>query len=208
LVIVLAVVVALGVAASLAVVLVGGSTSRKPQFRGDHLPPGVAGRPAPAFNLRDARGGMLNTAALAGKPYAVTFLYTKCKDVCPLIGDELRQALRLLGSQSRQVNVVAVSVDPRTDNLSSVQAWLAKHHEPANFHYVIGSDSQLKPVWNGYYVGPQPAGSTESRHSANIWLIDRKGRWRTKFSAGFPVNPSDIAHDMRLLIGEPGPKSP
>ena len=58
LVLLLVLVLVIGVAASLVVVLIGGSGSSKQQFRRDHLPPGVAGRPAPTFRLRDARGGM------------------------------------------------------------------------------------------------------------------------------------------------------
>jgi cytochrome oxidase Cu insertion factor (SCO1/SenC/PrrC family) len=58
-------------------------------------------------------------------------------------------------------------------------------------------------VWRSHYAAPQPRGNPDSAHSASIWLIDRKGRWRTKFSGGVPVAPADIAHDLRLLLDEP-----
>ena len=74
---------------------------------------------------------------------------------------------------------------------------------PANFHYLIGSDAQLQPVWRSHYAAPQPRDNANSAHTASIWLIDRQGRWRTKFSGGIPVAPADIAHDLRLLLDEP-----
>jgi protein SCO1/2 len=158
-------------------------------------------RPAPLFRLHDARGGILSSRQLAGRPYAITFLYTKCKDVCPLIGDELRQALALLGARAARVNVVAISVNPHTDTPAAVKRWLRQHREPTNFHYLIGSHAQLRPVWRRYFVGAQTNDTGRSVHSASIWLIDVRGRWRAHFSAGFAVNPADIAHDLRVMIG-------
>jgi protein SCO1/2 len=174
-------------------------------LRGNLLPREIRAIRAPHFRLADARGGELDTRELRGRPYAVTFLFTDCRDVCPLIGRELGRALELLGTQSSQVAVAAVSVDPRRDTEEAVRAWLDRLRLPPNFHYLIGSEGDLEPVWKAYFVGPQPSGTRESLHSASIWLIDRRGRWRTKYSAGVPVSPRDVAHDLRLLLREPVP---
>ena len=65
-------------------------TASSAKFSISSLPHGLAGRPAPQFALADARGGVLRSATLRDRPYVVTFLYTNCPDVCPLIGDEIR----------------------------------------------------------------------------------------------------------------------
>lgn len=70
-------------------------------FRAGALPKGVDGARAPQFTLDDARGGRLSTTQLSGQPYLVTFLYAACTDVCPLIGQEIKQALRRLGAGTR-----------------------------------------------------------------------------------------------------------
>jgi protein SCO1/2 len=163
------------------------------------LPASLVGRPAPEIRLRDARGGTLDTTSLAGSPYAVTFLYTSCPDVCPLIGSELQAALAELGPLASKVAVVAVSVDPRGDTPTAVQAWLKVHHEPANFHYLIGTAAQLAPVWKSYFAAPQIAGDPQSSHSATIWLVDGRGRRRALITAGIPVPSSDLAYDLRAL---------
>lgn len=169
-------------------------------FRGNVLPEEIKGAPAPSFRLADARGGRYGSADAAGNPYIVTFLYTNCPDVCPLIGQELRQALTLLGRRGREVAILAVSVDPKGDTAQAARAWLRRHRLPANFHYLIGDERRLRPVWGAYFAAPQVPGRADSAHSASIWLIDAEGRIATKYSGGFPVRPADIAHDLRLLL--------
>lgn len=171
-------------------------------FRGGPLPDGLDRKPAPSFRLADARGGRLDSRSLHGRPYVLTFLYTDCRDVCPLIGREVGEALRLLDGRARRVAAVAISVDPERDTGPAVRAWLRRLRLPRNFHYLVGSRQRLEPVWRAYFAAPQPLGVRESRHSASIWLIDARGRLRTKFSGGAPVPPRDIAHDLRLLLRE------
>jgi protein SCO1/2 len=171
-------------------------------FRGGSLPAGLDGKPAPRFRLADARGGSLDSRALRGRPYVLTFLYTDCQDVCPLIGREVGEALRLLGAPASKVAAVAVSVDPEHDTSAAVRAWLRRLRLPANFHYLVGTRQELEPVWRAYFAAPQPLGVRESKHTASIWLIDARGRLRTKFSGGVPVPPRDIAHDLRVLLRE------
>jgi protein SCO1 len=169
------------------------------------LPPGLAGRAAPRIRLADARGGTFDTgsAALAGKPYLVTFLYANCPDVCPLIGAQLRDTLQRLGADARRVGVVAVSVDPRGDTPAAVLAWLRREREPAQFHYLLGSESQLAPVWRAWYAAPQIRGDPESAHTAIVWLVDARGRLAAKVPAGQPFDTAGLAHDVRALLAAP-----
>jgi protein SCO1/2 len=166
----------------------------------DPLPPGLSGRPAARIRLADGRGGGFDTRSLAGTPYLVTFLYTNCPDVCPLIGEEIAQALRVLGPDARRVAIVAVTVDPRHDTRQAVQVWLKRHREPSQFHYLIGSEAQLAPIWKAWYAAPQIAGDPESAHTAVVWLVDGRGRLVAKVSAGVAFSPSGLAHDIRTLL--------
>ncbi len=164
------------------------------------LPPGLAGRSAPRIHLPDARGGTFDTRTLAGKPYLVTFLFTNCPDVCPLIGEEIRAALEQLGADARGVAVIGVSVDPRHDTAEAGRVWLERHREPPQFHYLIGSEAQLAPVWKDWYAAPQIAGDPESAHSAIVWLVDRRGRLAAKIAAGVAFPPEALARDLGVLL--------
>ena len=172
-------------------------------FRAGLLPQGVRGARAPQFTLDDARGGRLSTTALKGRPYLVTFLYADCRDVCPLIAQEIKQAFQQLGRRGREVTAVAVTADPESDTPAVVRSWLRRMRMPARFRYLVGSRGDVEAVWRAHYAAGQPRDRLESAHSASIWLVDRRGRWRAKFSGGIPVPPSDIAHDLRILLDEP-----
>jgi protein SCO1/2 len=164
------------------------------------MPQGLGGRAVPQFDLADARGGTVLSATLRGRPYALTFLYVHCVDVCPLIGSEIHDALAKLGPAAKRMNVVAISVDPRGDTRNAVRRWLALHREPANFHYLIGSEHVLAPVWKAFYVTPQTPGDPHSSHTAVIWLVNRNGRLTALISAGVAINTTNLAHDFGVLI--------
>ncbi len=178
------------------------SAGSGPFLTASAIPQGLANRPVPRFDLADARGGTLSTAALRGRPYALTFLYVHCVNVCPLIGSEIQQALAELHSQARAMNVVAVSVDPRGDTREAVLRWLSLHREPSNFHYLIGSERKLAPIWKAFYVSPQIPGDPQSSHTAIIWLINRRGRLAALVPAGLPIPVGNLAHDLRVLIDQ------
>ena len=179
------------------------STAKAPGLRGGQLPTGLDRAPAPHIRLSDARGGILDTAQLHGRPYAVTFLYTRCPDVCPLIGEEIRTALQQLGGAASKIAVLGVSVDPRYDTPQAARRWIARHRLPATFHYLIGPAPRLQLVWRAYFAQPQISGHPEtSTHTATVWLVDRHGRRRASYPAGSPLNPADLAHDFRVLLHE------
>lgn len=158
---------------------------------------------APQMRLEDAASGKtFNTESLTGRPYMVTFLYTHCPTICPLIGAEMQAALGELGKEAKKVDVVALSVDPVGDTRAAVQDWLKVHHEPANFHYLIGDEKELRPYWEAWHVGPQIQGDPDSSHTAAIYLITRKAMIAGIVDAGTQVPSSDLVQNFRTLIKE------
>lgn len=178
-----------------------GTTQGTGAYRGSQLPDELTERPAPRIRLSDANGVPVDTRELVGSPYAVTFLFTRCPDVCPLIGQQVKQSLELLGEQARAIPVLVVSVDPRGDTPEAVQRWLRRQRMPGNMRYLIGTATELERVWAGYYAAPQnPERPETSTHSAAVWLIDAQGRIATKHDAGAGIDPTDLAYDLRLLL--------
>lgn len=172
---------------------------------GATLPDELEGEPGPRIRLRDGNGEVFDTKALAGTPYAVTFLFTRCPDVCPVIGQEIRAALEGLGSLRDRVAVAAVSVDPRDDTPEAVRDWTRRQRLPPQFRYLIGTERELKPVWDAFYAAPKMTGRPEtSTHTASIFLFDGEGRWRARHSGGGAFDPADLTHDLRLLVRESG----
>jgi protein SCO1 len=169
------------------------SANASNEFDGSLLPSGVR---APAFSLRDQDGQRVSMAQFRGRPLIVTFLYSHCKDTCPIEARLINQAVRELGSP--RANVLAFTVDPTHDTSASVHAFLRKEQISVPFRWVLGTKAQLEPVWKGYAITPQ---RTDEEHMARIVLIDKRGMQRV----GYPFDqttPGRIAHDMRLLAQE------
>lgn len=211
------VLLALGVAAALAVVILaaalfatGGSSGATPAEAAVTARPGggFAGgvlttpKPAPALALRDSTGQLVDLSTDRGtKAMFVTFLYTRCPDVCPLTTDNLRTArAKLTPAQRAQVGVVAVSVDPKNDTPAAVNTFLARHRVTGQMDYLVGSAAELAPVWKRWGVAAA-ADTTDPNfvaHSALIYGIGASGDIQTVYSWDAP--PADLAHDVPLLL--------
>jgi protein SCO1/2 len=179
--------------ALVAVALAARHSNGSKGFDGSLLPPGVR---APAFNLRDQNGREVSLAQYRGRPVIATFLYSHCKDTCPAEARLINQAVQELGKPDAPV--IAFTVDPAHDTPASVHAFLRKEHITAPFRWVLGTKSQLQPIWKGYAVTPQ---REDEEHMARIVLLDKRGMQRI----GYPFDqttPDRIAHDMRLLASE------
>ncbi|HYM55982.1 MAG TPA: SCO family protein, partial [Solirubrobacteraceae bacterium] len=153
---------------------------------------------APEIALRDSTGRLVRLSQFRGKAVLLTFIYDHCPDTCPLIVAKLHRALVELGSRAKQVQVVAVSVDPRGDTPQTVKAFLAEHQMTGRMEYLIGSWSQLASVWRAYDIAAQ--GTPDSRevsHTALVYGITGKGVRLALYDQAF--EPSEIAHDVPLL---------
>jgi cytochrome oxidase Cu insertion factor (SCO1/SenC/PrrC family) len=97
-----------------------GATTPGATFEGLAIQPP---KPAPALALNYA-GQPVKLSTFRGKAVLVTFVYTHCPDVCPLIVANLAAAQRQLGSEARHLQVIAVTVDPEHDTRRAVQQFL------------------------------------------------------------------------------------
>jgi protein SCO1/2 len=174
-----------------ALVLATTATASSPRLRGVKLAPPLT---PPSFALRDQAGRVVRLGEYRGRWVVVTFLYTHCRDVCPLIADQLNGALR----DDATLHVVAISVDPKRDTPSAVRRFVRTHHLLGRFRYLAGTAAQLAPVWRGFHVAASPNGATVS-HSALEFLIDPAGKERVLYDAR--VRGADVVHDVRLLGG-------
>jgi protein SCO1 len=162
---------------------------------------GTPARPviaAPDLALRDQDGRLVRLSKERGR-LVLTFLYTGCTDVCPLIASNLNGALRsLTPAQREQVRVLAVSVDPWGDTPAAVHRFIRERHLVKEFRYLTGTKEQLAPVWQAWNVLVEPKNSERRAHSAFVWLIDARGRTRVSFATTTPPRP--VAHDLRALL--------
>jgi protein SCO1 len=156
-------------------------------------------KPAPALALHNSLGQPVNLAQYKGKAVLLTFIYTHCPDVCPLIVSHLKTAQAQLGAKAKGMQIVAVSTDPRGDTPKTVAAFLKLHGMTGKMHYLIGSRKELGQVWKNWniVVNPAKSGRDLVEHSALIYGIAADGKVTTLYPANF--RPAQIVHDVPLL---------
>lgn len=170
-------------------------------LRASALPDGLDRAAAPRIRLRDARGRTVDTRTLRGRPYLVTFVYTRCEDVCPAIGADIAAALRQLGSRAGAVSALFVSVDPRGDTPARAREWLARHSLPSQVRYLLGTPDELRPIWRDWYLLADDRRRLDPvTHAASVWLVDARGRLRARWPGGAGIDPDDVAHDLDALL--------
>jgi len=191
--------VAIGVlAACLAATLVVLLLAQRPAPQVSVFSSGYAGAVAPAdvrpvrFVLRDENGQRETLDGYGGKVVVFTFMYSHCRDFCPLQAQQIRAALDQLG---HAVPVLALSMDPANDTPASVRTFEAHQGMLGRMHFLLGSARALAPVWAQYGVLPETA---TSKHSDRVLVLDRSGREVVSFPPD-ALTPEGLAHDIRRV---------
>lgn len=162
----------------------------------------LGARPAPGITLTDARTGrLLELSSLRGKVVALTFLYTRCPDICPLTAERIRSAQERLGPDADGVVFVAVSTDPDGDTPSAVRDFSQAHRLDRNWHYLVGTRAQLAAVWTAYGIVARPdPGKPTITHTDAVFLIDKQGRERVLLRTD--ALGDALVNDLRILVAE------
>ena len=175
----------------------------KPQSPTQVSAAGFAGSLPPAdvrvrdFALRDQRGHLASLREYRGQVVVLTFMYSTCRDTCPLTAITIRGGMDQVG---HDVPALAISVDPANDTPDTAEAFLVKQGlTPNRMRFLLGTRAQLEPIWHAYAIRPQGQGY---EHSAYVLLLDKRGRERVSFPVDH-LTDRDLAHDIRKLEAEP-----
>jgi protein SCO1/2 len=185
-----------GPAAQVSDVSSNGVESPASKFKGALRP---AGARAKDFALHDQDGRLVRLSALRGRVVVLSPMYTTCPDTCPLVAQQIQDALLDLPRADRpRVVALALSVDPANDTPESARKFLRTRLVSRSLDFLLGSQAELRRVWQAYGFSPQ---TRKLEHNSYVVLIDGRGFQRV----GFPVNfltPESLTHDIRLLLHE------
>jgi protein SCO1/2 len=156
-------------------------------------------RPAPDIFLIDGDGQPFDLASLRGSPVFVYFGYTHCPDVCPTTLADLREGMRLAGTDAK---VVFVTIDPVRDDAGAMKVYT--DHYKAGYIGLTGTAGQIAEVakaWGVSYskLPGESANGYAMAHSTDAYLLDAGGQLRHHifFGAGADL----IARLLREVAG-------
>jgi len=155
-------------------------------------------KPAPALVLHNYTSlRPVSLAQFRGKAVLISFVYTHCPNVCPIITSNLAAAQRQLGPEAAHLQILLVTVDPRRDTPAAVRSFLTARDAAGRMDYLLGSRAALHRVWKAWDVGIQTSHGLTDGHSSIVYGITGSGRMAVVYPSNF--SPAQIVHDVPLL---------
>jgi protein SCO1/2 len=141
---------------------------------------------------------------LRGKVVAVTFIYTWCPDVCPMLTDKMARVQDELGSDfGSKVAFVSITVDPERDTPDALKEYAASFDaDLAGWSFLTGSLATVREVARQYGVAVAPAADGQVDHTLLTTLVDRRGTMRVQY-LGYRFDEEEFRHDLLDLVNEP-----
>ncbi len=153
------------------------------------------------FSLVDHTGQARHLIDYKGKVVVLFFGYTQCPDVCPTTLSNMAEVMKLLGAESRKVQVLFITLDPERDTRQLLATYVPQFH-PSFVGLscdLAGTAATAREFKVFYQKQPGSAPNAYSiDHTANSYLYDPQGRLRLYVKHG--ELPDNIAADIRLLL--------
>ena len=147
------------------------------------------------------------TTIRAGRPMAITFIYTKCPipTFCPAMDRQFAEAQALIKDKglASQAALLSVSFDPRNDTPAVLKAHAEKlGFDPRIWTFVTGEREAIDLFATNMLVTlvrGEAANPDEIGHTLRTTIVGRDGRI-VKSYAGADWTPADLVAELERLI--------
>ena len=156
---------------------------------------------AKTLTLTDHNGKLRSMSDFKGKVIVLFFGFTHCPDVCPTTMSDLKQAMKLLGDKSNQVQVLFVTVDPERDTQEVLAKFVPSFD--ARFIGLRGSLQETAETLGNFKIFYSKVPGKDKAdysidHSAGMYVFDKEGKVRLYM--GYGQKPAEIANDITKLL--------
>lgn len=155
--------------------------------------------PAADFTLQDENGRMVSRADFDGTVVLVSFIFTRCGDVCPLLSSKLSDISDELANDGRSVHFITITVDPVNDTPEVLKEYAENlDYDPTRWSFLTGTPEEVTSVAHDYgvFMDGHPHGTVQ--HSLLTTLVDREGIMRVQY-LGEKFDPSQLLDDLHAL---------
>lgn len=129
------------------------------------------------------------------KVVLMSFFYTSCTYICISQGENLSKVQALLGTHlGKEVFLISVSMDPRTDTPQKLKYWGRAFHAKTGWTLVSSDTPEMNRMLKAF-TGNKPG--PQSIHASLVFIgNDKTGKW---MMADGLLNPTSL---VKLLEGE------
>lgn len=147
----------------------------------------------PRWQLTDQAARPFGSDRLLGRAYVANFMFTSCPTVCPVLSQHMARVQRRTAALGDRLHLVSISVDPVVDTPARLAEYGQRYgYDPRRWHLVTGEAAALQRIAaDGFRVAlgqvPEPGQARPPNfnilHSANLMLVDARGRMRGVYRA-------------------------
>lgn len=145
--------------------------------------------------LVDQSGSGFFLRELAGRPAAITFVATRCRETCPIVNAVFAQLAR----DPRGAQLVTVSLDPGYDTPIVIANYARElQARSPGWRFLTGRPANIARVLEAFGVTLErgPDGVPDA-HTNFIYVLDRNGRLRNTL----PLSTHAVADLRKALAG-------
>jgi protein SCO1 len=159
--------------------------------------------PAPDFALISQEQAPIALADFRGKVVAVTFIFTRCTETCPVLTPMMSFVQDRLGRDfGRKIVFISVTVDPDRDTPEVLKEYAqAFGTDPAGWFFLTGSAEEIREVTRRYGVFAAKAENGSVDHTFLTSIIDSRGILRVQY-LGVRFDPEEFRRDLLSLTKE------
>ncbi|MDF1811637.1 MAG: SCO family protein [Verrucomicrobiales bacterium] len=160
------------------------------------------------FSLTDHREQPFGIKDVAGKVWVANFIFTSCATECPLLSRRMQDVQEAFINDPR-VELVSISVDPRTDNPKRLAKYAEAFKAGDRWAFLTGDTKEIERLsTKGFMVttpGETPEASSVRRtrellHSEKIAVVDQLGVVRFYANGMNPGAAKEVTRVVRKLL--------
>ncbi|MED5486298.1 MAG: SCO family protein [Candidatus Thermoplasmatota archaeon] len=186
-------------------------------FRGQDLPADDPEYQVGEFSLYDIDGNYTNLSDYEDQVLIVSFVYSRCPDVCPIVSANLRWVSEQLPDDyGTNFSILSITVDPWWDTQNVLRDYATSRD--LNWPHLTGDVEELEPIWKSFHVGLQTYSNTSYQndsaetsgrhhpdylvdHSTATIIIDKHHNQRVRWN-DLDWEPTLFLEDLQYLLDE------
>lgn len=160
-----------------------------------------------AFSLVDQTGAPFTEAALRGKVTIVSFIFTRCDTICPVISMKMQRIQEKTFDIGQQVKLVSFSVDPTYDTPERLTEYAKRYGaDPERWRFITGPYDKVHALIEGPFMTSmmkkpdRPSGAPDIAHGGYFLLLDPDLHIRGIYDSDLINQLDALMRDARYLV--------
>lgn len=159
-----------------------------------------------AFSLVDQTGAPFTDEALRGKVTIVSFIFTRCDTICPVISMKMQRIQEKTFDVGQQIKLVSFSVDPTHDTPERLAEYAKRYNaDPERWRFITGPYDKVHALVEGPFMTSmmrkpdRPTGAPDIAHGGYFLLLDPELHIRGIYDSDLVNQLDALMRDARYL---------